>query len=90
MAEGTDLKSAQCEFESHREHMTVNMDWALLHSVGQSMDVHYKEEFTIGEKQWLVDVARNGKFTYVAEPTPVVREVLESVFGPLDYGIPYV
>jgi len=42
------------------------------------------------EEQWAMEQARMNKFCYVANPSPYVKHVLESVFGPLDWDIPYV
>lgn len=46
---------------------------------------------TQAEREWSRSLTGAGKFCYFSDPPPLVREVLEEVFGPdLDYEIPYV
>jgi hypothetical protein len=48
-------------------------------------------ELTHAEGEWMHSLMGVGKFCYFSDPPPLVREVLEEVFGPgLDYEIPYV
>lgn len=42
------------------------------------------------EDAWAFSITTSRGFCYVSEPTPFMKKVLEKVFGPLDYDIPYV
>jgi hypothetical protein len=71
--------------------MIYNMHVEVAISVDESIDKTHFGRPTRNEFEWMQDITSGtGKFNYVAKPTPLVREVLERVFGPLDYEIPYV
>lgn len=42
------------------------------------------------ESAWFHSLITAGSFSYVSNPTPIIQDTLEKVFGPLDYNIPYV
>jgi hypothetical protein len=61
---------------------------ALEHYYRKRVDV---DGLTSTEREWSNNLIGAGKFCYFSDPPPLVREVLEEVFGPdLDYEIPYV